>query len=57
VLSTPTVGFTASNARCQSAFSLSVSGRWNWMPLLGGTEHEKREWNVVQGERVEMSPW
>jgi hypothetical protein len=49
----------ASNAQCQSAFSLSVSGTcsWNWMPLLAGGEHAKREWNVVQGERVEMSPW
>jgi len=26
------------------------------MPLLGGTEHVKREWNVVQGERVVMTP-
>jgi len=26
------------------------------MPLLAGTEHAKREWTVVQGERVEMSP-
>jgi len=33
--STPKAGFKASNARCQSAFSLSVSGSWSWMPLLG----------------------
>ena len=57
--STQRAGLKASNAQCQSAFSLSVSGTssWNWMPLLAGGEHAKREWNVVQGERVEMSPW